>query len=287
MLLEYNEKKDSQGVISMENGSFAEIILNERRISEKMKIIMYFKRNHECFFDNTVIFKTEICRMFLENSKLDVDSNLVLTACLMYACKKSVTFTEEKKRTYIKDGVEYLEQLGFDEDFCRICSQVNRIANITPRDKEGDILELVDNFGMLLDRDDRRAFTPEEALFILENENLKDLDNCYLQEFKEFVMEFENLETVGIDSAKIITRWKNKINEIPKYDIVKGINAAIEYRTTAKKLYLEGKKIEVNKDGIRDNKQQISADRRIKHELAKQIDEEHKFSELLDKSQWG
>ena len=225
--------------------------------------------------------------MFLENSKLDVDSNLVLTACLMYACKKSVTFTEEKKRTYIKDGVEYLEQLGFDEDFCRICSQVNRIANITPRDKEGDILELVDNFGMLLDRDDRRAFTPEEALFILENENLKDLDNCYLQEFKEFVMEFENLETVGIDSAKIITRWKNKINEIPKYDIVKGINAAIEYRTTAKKLYLEGKKIEVNKDGIRDNKQQISADRRIKHELAKQIDEEHKFSELLDKSQWG
>ena len=35
MLLEYNEKKDSQGVISMENGSFAEMILNERRIPEK------------------------------------------------------------------------------------------------------------------------------------------------------------------------------------------------------------------------------------------------------------
>ena len=76
MLLEYNEKKDSQGVISMENGSFAEMILNERRISEKMKIIMYFKRNHECFFDNTVIFKTEICRMFLENSKLEVALDL-------------------------------------------------------------------------------------------------------------------------------------------------------------------------------------------------------------------
>lgn len=271
----------------MEKGSFAEMLLNERRISEKMKIILYFKRKHECFFDNTVIFKTEICRMFLEHAKLDVDANLVLTACLMYACKKSVTFTEEKKKTYIKEGVEYLEKLGFDEKFCRICSQVNRIANITPRDKEGDILEIVDNFGMLLDRDDRRAFTPIEALFILENENLKDTDNRYIQEFKEFVMEVENLETIGIDSAKIITRWKNKINELPKYDIVKGVNAAIEYRMTAKKLYIEGKKIEINKDGIRDNKQQINADRRLKHELAKQIDEDHKFSELIDKSKWG
>ena len=43
----------------MEKGSFAEMLLNERRISEKMKIILYFKRKHECFFDNTVIFKTE------------------------------------------------------------------------------------------------------------------------------------------------------------------------------------------------------------------------------------
>lgn len=129
---------------------------------------------------------------------------------------------------------------------------------------------------------DRRAFNPTEALFVLENENLKDLDNIYLQDFKEFVMELENLETLGLDKSKIITRWQTKINTLPKYNIAKGINAAIDYRTTAKKLYIEGKKLEVNKNGIRDNKQEINADRRIKHELARQIDEEHKFSDLLN-----
>lgn len=246
----------------MYNDSFADMMLNERKLSEKMKILLYFKKKHNCFFDNTVIFKTEICRMFLEHTKPDVDNNLVLTACLLYACKKSViSFTEEKRRTYLRKGAEYLEELGFDKKFCRICEQANRIANITPRDKEGDILELIDNFGMLLDRDDRRAFNPTEALFVLEN---------------------ENLETLGLDKSKIITRWQTKINMLPKYNLVQGINAAIDYRTTAKKLYIEGKKLEVNKNGIRDNKQEINADRRIKHEIAKQIDEEHKFSDLLN-----
>ena len=149
-----------------------------------------------------------------------------------------------------RKGAEYLEELGFDKKFCRICEQANRIANITPRDKEGDILELIDNFGMLLDRDDRRAFNPTEALFVLENENLKGLENVYLQDFKEFVMEFENLETLGLDKSKIITRWQTKINMIPKYNLAQGINAAIDYRTTAKKLYIEGKKLEVNKKDV-------------------------------------
>ena len=97
-----------------------------------------------------------------------------------------------------------------------------------------------------------------------------------------FVMEYENLETLGLDKSKIITRWQTKINMIPKYNLAQGINAAIDYRTIAKKLYIEGKKLQVNKNGIRDNKQEINADRRIKHEIAKQIDEEHKFSDLLN-----
>lgn len=134
----------------MYNESFADMLLNERKLSEKMKILLYFKKKHDCFFDNTVIFKAEICRMFLEHSKPDVDNNLVLTACLVYACKKSIiAFTEEKRKTYLHESAKYLEELGFDEKFCRICEQANRIANIMPRDKEGDILELIDNFGML------------------------------------------------------------------------------------------------------------------------------------------
>lgn len=46
----------------MYNESFADMLLNERKLSEKMKILLYFKKKHDCFFDNTVIFKAEICR---------------------------------------------------------------------------------------------------------------------------------------------------------------------------------------------------------------------------------
>ncbi|HIU52223.1 MAG TPA: hypothetical protein IAB70_06405 [Candidatus Merdicola faecigallinarum] len=263
--------------------SFAEYILSEKSLSEKMKIILYFKRKHECFFDNTVIFKTEMAREFLEHTKLDIDSNLVLTACLLYGCKKTaIAYDINKVKTYAKEGAEYLKTLGFDDHFCQICMQVNRYEPVQNREKEGDFLELIDNFGMLLDRDDRRAFTPVEALFILENENLAGLQNRYLDDFKEFVMEVENLNTLGIDKSKIITKWQKKINALPKYDIVHGINAQIEYRTEARKIYIEGKKIEKNKDGYRDNRQKLNAERRLKQEVALEIDKNHKFSELLE-----
>lgn len=267
----------------MDSTSFADYILSEKNLSEKMKILLYFKRNHEIFFDNTVIFKTEICRLFLEHCKPDVDYNLVLTACLLYGCKKTaIAFDLEKVKTYAEEGAKYLQTLGFDERFCKICLEVNRYKKTDAREKEGDILELIDNFGMLLDRDDRRAFTPVEAIFILENENLKGKKNVYLEEFKEFVMEMENVESLKIDKNHIITRWQSKINSIPKYDIAHGVNMAIENRHDAKRIYIEGKKIERDKDGMRSNKQQINAERQIKEELARQIDEEHKFSELLE-----
>lgn len=267
----------------MEDMSFADYILSEKSLSKKMEILYYFKKKAEIFFDNTVIFKTEICRMFLDYTKQDVDRNLVLTACLLYGCKKTaIAFDVDKVKTYAKEGSKYLETLGFDKRFCKICLEVNRYEKKENREKEGDLLEVIDNFGMLLDRDDRRAFTPEEAIFILEHENLKGKKNVYLEDFKEFVMEMENIESVGLDKSKLITNWKNKINELYKYDIVKGMNLANKNRNEARKLYIEGKKIERNKDGIRDKKQEINAQRRLQEELAKQIDKSHKFSELLD-----
>lgn len=150
------------------------------------------------------------------------------------------------------------------------------------RGKEGDILELIDNFGMLLDRDDRRAFTPVEALFILENDNLRGKENSYLETFKEFVMEFENLESLGLDKNKIITSWQGNINRIAKYEIAKGIRLASENRTLARKMYIEAKKIQKDKNGIRSNRQQLNAQKRLEHELAQQIDQNHKFADLLD-----
>lgn len=270
----------------MNDISFANYILSEKRISEKMKILCYFKKNHECFFDNTVIFKTEMCRIFLEYAKLGLDDNLIITACLLYACKKTaLAFDYKKVQTYAEEGAKYLESLGFDKRFCRICLGVNRYKEQEKREKESDVLELIDNFGMLLDRDDRRAFNPIEALFILEHENLANKKNRYLEKFKEFVMVAENSETLGIDTTKIITKWQKKINALPKYDYINGLKAQIEYRTEARKIYIESKKIEQDKDGYRTNKKKINAEKRMNQEIARQIEREHKFSELLnDKS---
>ena len=41
---------------------------------------------------------------------------------------------------------------------CKICEEQNRYSGSTPREKESDILELVDNFGgMLMHRPERIA----------------------------------------------------------------------------------------------------------------------------------
>lgn len=270
----------------MDEMSFANYILAEKSLSEKMRILLYFKRKHEFFFDNTVIFKVEITRLFLEHCRLEgIDINQVLTQCLMYGCKKTaISFDMQRVKTYAKEGAEYLATLGFDDKFCKSCLEVNRYNDSKEREKEGDILELIDNFGMLLDRDDRRAFTPVEALFILENDNLQAKQNRYLQDFKEFIMEFENIESVGLDKNKIITTWQNSINSIPKYDVIHGIDLAIQNRNQARRMYIEGKRIERDDDGIRTNKQKINAQRRLHQELAQEIDKNHKFSDLLEKN---
>lgn len=269
----------------MENTNFAEYILNEKSLSEKMNIMYFLHKKQNVFFDNTVVFKTEVCRMFLSHMKIDVDVNLVLTACLLYSVKKStISFDLNKIKTYAREGAEYLKTLGFDDRFCKICLEANRYNDSKKREKESDILELVDNFGMLLDRDDRMGFSPEEAIFILENKNLKNVENIYLEDFKEFVMEMENVASLGLDKSRLITNWQKKINGLPKYKIEEGMKLAKENRKEAMMLYVEGKKIEIDKDGIRTNKRQIDYERKMQQELAEQIDKKGKFSDLLDEN---
>ena len=97
-----------------------------------------------------------------------------------------------KIQSYAKNGAEYLKQLGFSDRFCKICEGVNRYSGLENREKESDVLELVDQFGgMLLDRPERIAFKVDEALVLLEHRNLKDKGNIYLQDFKQFVEEME------------------------------------------------------------------------------------------------
>ncbi len=176
--------------------TFADYILSEKDYIKKMEIVYYLKKRENIFFDNTVIFKTELARMFLEDMKItDVDSNIVLTACLLCSCKKSDDPQDLSRiKSYAKEGAEYLATLGFDKRFCKICEEVNRYSGSSPREKESDILELVDNFGgMLLNRPERRGFPVDEALVLLEFRNMKDKPNRYLEKFIEFVRVTEEI----------------------------------------------------------------------------------------------
>ena len=184
--------------------TFADYLLGEQDLINKMDILnklqrmLREKRGISIFFNNTVIFKTEIARMFLEYTDVgkEVDSNLVLTACLLCNCKKiDGPQSLESLHSYAKKGAEFLSTLGFDNRFCKICEEVNRYSGSEPREPESDILELVDNFGgMMLDRPERAGFTPEKAIMQLELETFKAHKNRYFEQFKEFVQMMQEVE---------------------------------------------------------------------------------------------
>ena len=169
--------------------TFADYILEERDLASKMEIVYYLAKKNRIFFDKSVIFKTEIARMFLNYSKIEVDKNLVLTASLLCNVKKVDNAQDiEGIHTYAKKGADYLSTIGFNKRFCKMCEEVNRYSNSNPRERESDILELVDQFGgMLLDRPERIGFKPDEALVLLEHRNLKDKYNRYMETFIDFV----------------------------------------------------------------------------------------------------
>lgn len=169
--------------------SISEFILTEEEFSKKIEHMFHLKRKINIVFDNSIIFKTLIVKLFIEVMNLDVDENLLVSAMLLCQCKK-VNNAQDITRieTYAKESADYLENLGFNKDFCILCEQHNRYSNSYPRKKESDILELADQFGgMLLDRPERVAFPIEEALILLESRNLKGCNNVYLEDFKKFI----------------------------------------------------------------------------------------------------
>ena len=202
--------------------SFAEYILNEEDLASKMEIVYYLSKKRKIFFNKSVILKTEIARMFLKYSKIDIDQNLVLTACLLCNCKKVDNAQDlQKVHTYAKEGADYLKELGFSKRFAKICEEVNRYSNSNPRERESDILELVDQFGgMLLDRPERIGFKPDEALVLLEHRNLKDEYNRYLNTFVEFVNFMEKIEIddlVNMTALRRLVKIHNETEELTKF----------------------------------------------------------------------
>ncbi len=201
---------------------FAQYILNEKDLITKIEIIYFLAPKLGINFDKSIIFKTEIARMFLKYTKIKLDANIILTACLLCNCKK-VDDAQKigRLKTYALDGAEHLEKLGFDEKFCKICEGVNRYSGLNPREPESDILELVDQFGgMLIDRPERIGFAPDEALVLLEHRNLKSYYNKYLEIFREFVEEVEKIEIQGAVNTTIFARLQKLIRDsknIPEF----------------------------------------------------------------------
>lgn len=187
---------------------FATYILKEKDYMQKMIIAYYMSQKTGIYFDKSIVLRTEITRMFLNYTSLDIDKNLVLTAMLLCNCKKVDNSQKKGKlETYAKEGAEYLSMLGFDKNFCKICEGLNRYSKNEPRKKESDILELVDQFtGLILKRAEREAFTPSEALIILKERNLKYVNNRYLDDFILFVNAMEKIYIKDVVEVPIIRK---------------------------------------------------------------------------------
>lgn len=187
---------------------FATYILEEKNVAEKMIIAYYLSKKAGIYFDKSIILKTEIAKLFIEYMELNVDENEVLTAMLLCNCKKVENAQKiGKLESYAKEGAEYLSTLGFSKRFCKICEELNRYSKSTPREKESDILEIVDQFtGLILKRVERDAFTTEEALVVLRERNLKYSDNRYLDLFETFINELEKITIRDIIEVPIIKK---------------------------------------------------------------------------------
>lgn len=218
--------------------TFANYILNENDWVRKMEIMYYLEKKGNVFFDKSVILKTELAKLFVEIMNIEeVDENMVITACLLCNSRKPSNFSDiNKVKSYAKDGAEYLERLGFSKRFCKICEEVNRYSKSEPRDKESDILELVDNFGgMLLDRFDRIAFKPDEALLLLEYRNLKGNKNIYLEQFTQFIEKIQRAH-IGLNrSIEYLSKLMNT-SRTTKVALVNAYNSEIDIKKALEEL---------------------------------------------------
>lgn len=201
---------------------FAAYILGEKNLSQKMLITYYLSKKTGIFFDKSIVLKAEIAKLFIEYMEINVDENIVLTAMLLANCKKTENAQKiGKLETYAKEGAAYLGILGFNERFCKICEEINRYSGSTPREKESDILEVIDQFtGLILNRTEREAFSTDEALVVLKERNLKYSNNRYMALFEDFINQMEKItvkETIDVPIIKKLVHLHNREANVKTY----------------------------------------------------------------------
>ena len=177
------EPKVVPKVEEFEKKLFAKAILEEKELIKKVKIIRKYQQSAiNVFFDTTSVLKAEIARLFVDQMNLEaVNKNKIVTASLVYAFKRTNSPKEiERIKREKEEDEKFLQSLGFDETFCKICSEYNRYHETAnyEREKEGNILELVDKFvGLIMHREDRLAFPVLEALDLLDTKILAGSEN--------------------------------------------------------------------------------------------------------------
>ena len=152
------------------NISFANLILAEKNYGAKLLLMGRFYKILNIFFDNSVIFKSQILKCVLEISNINIDKNLMITLCLLYSCGKKCN-----TKSYTEDRLKILKAMGFSDDFCNICKCIDKKA-CSENSIEGEILRFIDVLGeLLLDNEARKALPVKVVLKkmrIIEKDNL-------------------------------------------------------------------------------------------------------------------
>ncbi len=229
-----NDPKVIPKVEKFDKALFAKTLFEEKEIIKKVEIICrYQKSTIEVFFDTTAILKAELARLFIDRMNIDeVSRDKVINACLVYAFRRTNSPMEiERIKREKEEYKSFLQKLGFDDNFCKICSEYNRYNEPEnyERSKEGDILELIDKFvGLIMHREDRPAFPVNDALDLLENKILDGLDNRYENKFHKFILSLEEIEVSRF--IGVITYFANSINGIQRHDIASAITIIMKIR---------------------------------------------------------
>lgn len=229
-----NEEKIIPKVDKFDEDKFAESILEEKELIKKVEVICrYQKSTITVFFDTTAMLKAELARLFIDQMNIEnISVNDLITACLVYTFRRTNIPTEIQR---IKAGKEedknFLKSLGFDESFCKICSEYNRYNESADyeRTNEGDILELIDKFvGLVIHREDRLAFPVEEALDVLNTKALDGIENQYKDRFMRFIHDLEKIEVTR--SVGVMTFFANSVNKNQRHDISRMIEIILKIR---------------------------------------------------------
>ena len=89
--------------------TFADYILAEPELIRKMEIVYYLQKRTGIFYDNSVILKTEIAKLFIEEMNLPVDENLVLFIVGTLLCGL-LLFIKDVMQIF-DDGLERMQKI--------------------------------------------------------------------------------------------------------------------------------------------------------------------------------